>query len=188
MYPGIGWVIWKDEEFLPKELIFSVSYLGGELPTIAINFSRSASQIIGQYYNFLRFGFDGYKAIHQRTRDVAQFLAKGVEDTGYFEVINKAEVLPIVCYKLKESPTRKWQLNDLTDRLLMKGWQVPTYPLPKNLEHVMLQRYVCRADFGMQMAHNFLQDFTMAIKELDEANISFYPSQTKEGRGFNHSK
>ncbi|MDE7469718.1 MAG: glutamate decarboxylase [Desulfovibrionaceae bacterium] len=188
VYPGIGWVIWKDEEFLPKELIFSVSYLGGELPTIAINFSRSASQIIGQYYNFLRFGFDGYKAIHQRTRDVAQFLAKGVEDTGYFEVINKAEVLPIVCYKLKESPTRKWQLNDLTDRLLMKGWQVPTYPLPKNLEHVMLQRYVCRADFGMQMAHNFLQDFTMAIKELDEANISFYPSQTKEGRGFNHSK
>lgn len=188
VYPGIGWVIWKDEEYLPKELIFSVSYLGGELPTIAINFSRSASQIIGQYYNFLRFGFEGYKAIHQKTRDVAQFLAKGVEETGYFDVINKAEVMPIVCYKLKDSVQKKWQLHDLTDRLLMKGWQVPTYPLPKNLENVMIQRYVCRADFGMQMAQNFLQDFKMAIKELDTANTSFYPEKTKQVKGFSHSK
>ncbi|MBC8824184.1 glutamate decarboxylase, partial [Escherichia coli] len=74
VYPGIGWVLWKDESYLPEELIFKVSYLGGEMPTMQINFSRSASHIIGQYYNFLRYGFEGYRTIHQKTSDVAQYL------------------------------------------------------------------------------------------------------------------
>lgn len=99
VYPGIGWVVWRSRDFLPEELIFEVSYLGGNLPTIAINFSRSASQIIGQYYNFVRFGFDGYRKIHQKTKDVALFLSKEIENLGLFEIYNDGENLPIVCYK-----------------------------------------------------------------------------------------
>ena len=71
VYPGVGWVLWKDKTFLPEELIFKVSYLGGELPTMAINFSHSAAQLIGQYYNFVRFGYKGYQSIHKRTHEVA---------------------------------------------------------------------------------------------------------------------
>ncbi|MGL4722805.1 MAG: glutamate decarboxylase [Desulfovibrionaceae bacterium] len=186
VYPGIGWVIWKDEQYLPKELIFKVSYLGGEMPTIAINFSRSASQIIGQYYNFLRFGFEGYRAIHQRTKDVAVFLAKEVEKTGLFEILNAGENLPIVCYRLKETAKVAWTLYDLSDRLLMKGWQVPSYPLPADLTDVIIQRYVCRADLGMNTAQSFIEDFTMAIQDLQKANVSFYEKKKKDARGFTH--
>ncbi|WP_242856971.1 pyridoxal-dependent decarboxylase, partial [Paraclostridium sordellii] len=103
VYPGIGWVIWKDEEYLPKELIFEVSYLGGTMPTMAINFSRSASQVIGQYYNFLRLGFEGYRQIHQRTKEVAMYLSDEIEKTGLFKIYNNGENLPIVCYRLVDN-------------------------------------------------------------------------------------
>nr|WOE97536.1 glutamate decarboxylase [synthetic construct] len=188
VYPGIGWVLWRDQSYLPKELIFKVSYLGGELPTMAINFSRSASQIIGQYYNFVRFGFDGYREIHQRTHDVALYLAKEIEKTGLFEIINDGSQLPIVCYKLKDDAKVKWTLYDLADRLQMKGWQVPAYPLPKNLEDVIIQRIVCRADFGMNMAHDFIEDLKAAIKELNNAHLVFHKEQVNEKKtyGFTH--
>lgn len=171
VYPGIGWVIWKDEAYLPKELIFTVSYLGGEMPTMAINFSRSASQIIGQYYVFLRNGFEGFRAIHQKTSDVAKYIAKEIVDTGYFELYNNAEHFPLVCYKLKPNADVTWTLDDLTDRLAMKGWQVPTYPLPANLTNIDIQRIVCRADLTMQMAMNFMQDFKEALEILNGMKI-----------------
>nr|WOE97535.1 glutamate decarboxylase [synthetic construct] len=186
VYPGIGWILWRDEEYLPKELIFEVSYLGGEMPTMAINFSRSASQIIGQYYNFLRFGFEGYREIHERTKDVAMYLAKEIEKTGLFEIYNDGSNLPIVCYKLKDDANVKWTLYDLADRLQMKGWQVPAYPLPKDLENIIIQRFVCRADFGHNMAEEFIEDFKTAIKELNNAHILFHDKQNKKVYGFTH--
>ena len=145
VYPGIGWVIWKDEEYLPKELIFEVSYLGGSMPTMAINFSRSASQVIGQYYNFLRLGFEGYRQIHQRTKEVAMYLSREIEATGLFKIYNDGENLPIVCYRLKNEDDVQWTLYDLADRLAMKGWQIPAYPLPVNLQDTIIQRIVCRS-------------------------------------------
>ena len=120
VYPGIGWVMWRDKKFLAEELVFKVNYLGGELPTIAINFSHSASHIIGQYFNFLRLGFNGYKEIHESTRDVALYLSRELEKLGIFKIYNDGENLPIVCYTLKEDLERKWNLYDLEDRLLMK--------------------------------------------------------------------
>ncbi len=186
VYPGIGWVLWKDEEYLPKELIFKVSYLGGEMPTMAINFSRSASQIIGQYYNFLRFGFEGYRKIHKRTHDVAVYLAKAVEMTGYFEVYNDGARLPIVCYTLKDGANVSWTLYDLADRLQMKGWQVPAYPMPADMQDVIIQRYVVRADFGMNMAQEFAQDFGMAIEQLNRAHLVGESTPENKVHGFIH--
>jgi len=171
VYPGIGWVLWKDKKYLPKELIFNVSYLGGEMPTMAINFSRSASQIIGQYYNFLRFGWDGYHEIHNKTHEVALFLSKIVKKTGLFEIYNDGSRLPIVCYKLKDNKNIKWNLYDLADRLQMHDWQVPAYPLPADMQKTIVQRYVVRADFGMNMAYEFAEDFHTAIEELNEAHV-----------------
>lgn len=186
VYPGIGWVIWKDEQFLPKELIFEVSYLGGKMPTMAINFSRSASQIIGQYYNFLRYGFEGYKQIHQRTRNVAMYLAKEIKDMGLFEIYNDGKELPIVCYKLKEDANVEWSLYDLADRLLMKGWQVPAYPLPENLQDVIIQRIVCRADLGHSMAEELIRDMKAGIKALNNARVLQKNETNKGAYGFTH--
>lgn len=186
VYPGVGWVLWRDKKYLPEELIFKVSYLGGELPTMAINFSHSASQLIGQYYNFVRYGFDGYKAIHERTHKVAMYLAEEIEKTGMFEIMNDGAQLPIVCYKLKENSNLGWNLYDLADRLLMKGWQVPAYPLPKNLENEIIQRLVIRADFGMNMAFNYVQDMQEAIDALNKAHILFHQEPENKTYGFTH--
>ncbi|CEF51573.1 glutamate decarboxylase [Lactococcus garvieae] len=186
VYPGVGWVLWRDKKYLPEELIFKVSYLGGELPTMAINFSHSAAQLIGQYYNFVRYGFDGYKAIHERTHKVAMYLAKSIEKTGLFEIVNDGSQLPIVCYKLREDRNCDWDLYDLADRLLMKGWQVPAYPLPKNLEDNIIQRIVIRADFGMNMAYNYVQDMQEAIEFLNKAHLKYHNNPKNKVYGFTH--
>ena len=187
VYPGIGWVIWKDEEYLPKELIFEVSYLGGTMPTMAINFSRSASQVIGQYYNFLRLGFEGYRQIHQRTKEVAMYLSDEIEKTGLFKIYNNGENLPIVCYRLRNEDAVEWTLYDLADRLAMKGWQIPAYPLPINLENTIIQRIVCRADLSHDMAELFIRDLKAAIKDLNNANVIVHgKEQEKKTSGFTH--
>ena len=186
VYPGVGWIVWRDEKYLPEELVFKVSYLGGEMPTMAINFSHSAAQMIGQYYNFVRFGFDGYQSIHQRTHDVAVYLAKEIERSRHFEIINDGSQLPLVCYKLAKDEARRWTLYDLSDRLLMKGWQVPSYPLPKNLEYQVIQRIVVRSDFGMNMAYDFIEDLKEAIKELENSHLVFHEETEIKNYGFTH--
>lgn len=186
VYPGIGWIIWRDQTYLPEELIFKVSYLGGEMPTMAINFSRSASQIIGQFYNFMRFGFRGYQEIHQRTHDVARYLAKMVKETNRFILYNEGEELPIICYKLKDDAAQEWTLYDLADVLQMKGWQVPAYPLPAHLTDTVVQRYVVRADFSMTSAEAFAEDFKWAIAKLDHARFLREKDEDKPVQGFTH--
>ncbi|VDG20388.1 glutamate decarboxylase [Lactobacillus plantarum JDM1] [Lactiplantibacillus mudanjiangensis] len=186
VYPGVGWIIWRDQQFLPEELVFKVSYLGGELPTMAINFSHSAAQLIGQYYNFVRFGWDGYREIQTKTHNVARYLAKAIEQLGEFSLINNGQQLPLICYQLVPRSDREWTLYDLSDRLLMNGWQVPTYPLPANLEQQVIQRIVVRADFGMNMAHDFIDDLTAAIKALNQAHIVYHADEAPKKYGFTH--
>ena len=186
VYPGIGWILWKDRKDLPEKMIFNVSYLGGEMPTMAINFSRSASQIIGQYYNFYRFGFNGYKEIHMRTRKVAMKVSEAVEETGLFDIYNDGDNIPIICYKLKEDAGVNWNLYDLADRLQMRGWQVPAYPLPEELDNTIIQRFVCRGDFAMNSANALIKDIHAAIKELNAANVSMHANEGKHTQGFTH--
>ena len=157
------------------------------MPTMAINFSRSASQVIGQYYNFLRLGFEGYRQIHQRTKDVAMYLADEIEKTGLFKIYNNGENLPIVCYRLKDENAVDWTLYDLADRLAMKGWQIPAYPLPINLDKTIIQRIVCRADLSHDMAELFIRDLKAAIKDLNNANVLVHGKKSENKRyGFTH--
>lgn len=187
VYPGIGWILWKYKFYLPKELIFEVNYLGGKMPTMAINFSRSASQIIGQYYNFLRLGFNGYRKIHEKTRDVAMYIANEINNIGLFHIYKDGSNLPVVCYKLKENTNVKWNLYDLADRLLMKGWQIPVYPLPSNLNNIVIERIVCRADLSYDLATFLINNFKTAISDLNHGHIVIHNNQTQEGTyGFTH--
>lgn len=158
------------------------------MPTMAINFSRSASQIIGQYYNFLRYGRQGYISIHQRTRDVAVYIATEIEKTGLFEIYNDGKNIPIVCWTLKAKVNKPWSLYDLADRVRMNGWQVPAYPLPENMADCIIQRVVVRQDFNMQIATQFINDFNQAIKELDAAKLLVHGEDTenKGPSGFIH--
>lgn len=187
VYPGIGWVLWKKQKYLPDELVFEVDYLGGSMPTIALNFSRSASQIIGQYYNFLRLGMEGYRRIQQKTQNVAFFIADQLEQIGIFELLHNGTDLPVICYSLHEDSKREWSLYDLSDRLLMRGWQIPTYPLPAEMEKIIIQRIVCRADLNYDMAELLIRDMKEAIKELNQARVLVHGKETEDKvYGFTH--
>ncbi len=186
VYPGVGWVIWRSKEALPEDLIFWVSYLGGEEATMAINFSRSASQIVGQYYVFMRNGFLGFKEIHQRTLDVARYMAAEIKEMGLFYMIEEASEIPIVCWGLKDDANVQWSLYDLADRLRMSGWLVPAYPLPANLEKIDVQRLVVRQDFSMQIAIKLIEDMKKEIKNLNNSHIITGKVENKITTSFNH--
>lgn len=189
VYPGVGWIIWRGKEALPEELIFWVSYLGGEEATIAINFSRSASQIVGQYYMLMRNGFSGYREIHQRTINVARYMAEEIEKMGIFEVIEDAKQIPIVCWKLKDEACVDWNLYDLEDRLRMHGWMIPAYPMPENIEDIDVQRLVIRQDFGMQLAVLCISEMKKQIEILNGSRIVIRDDtdEGKPGKCFDHS-
>ena len=168
VYPGLGWVLWRDKQYLPEELLFKVAYLGAFEPTFQINFSRPGSQIWAQYYNFVRWGREGYKAVHERSRDVGLFLTKGLEKLGIFKILNSGENIPIVCWSLKIDSKRAWTEYDLSDRLRYYGWQLPAYPLPKNFEDVTVMRVVVRADQSMEQISLLLKDMKESIEYLDK--------------------
>ncbi len=128
VYPGVGWIVWRELEDLDPDLIFNVDYLGGAMPTLAINFSRPASQIVAQYYNLIRLGKAGYRAIHEACQEVAVELAGQIAELGPFEMLSTGRDLPVLAWTLREQTN--WSLYDLSDRLRDRGWQVPTYRMP----------------------------------------------------------
>jgi glutamate decarboxylase len=95
VHPGLGWAIWRDPETLPEELVFRVNYLGGDMPTFALNFSRPGSQIVAQYFSFLRLGFEGCRRVQQECRDVATYGAAAIAELGPFERITDGTELPV---------------------------------------------------------------------------------------------
>lgn len=117
---------------------------------------------------------------------MALYLAEKLKEAKQFELINDGNQLPLVCYKLTTNKKRKWTLYDLSDRLLMKGWQVPTYPLPKDLDEEIIQRIVVRSDFGMNMAHDFIEDLKAAIQELEHSHLVFHEKTERKNYGFTH--
>jgi len=183
---GVGWILWRDAEDLPEDLVFRVNYLGGDMVDFALNFSRPGSQVIAQYYNFLRLGRQGYHNIHSACRDEAIYLAQEIEKLGLFEIIyNGSDGIPALCWKLKDGIEHPFSLFDFADRLRVRGWQVPAYALPTNLQDRVVQRILVRHGFSRDMADLLLDDFRRAI-----AHFKAHPVQTsmteKEGGGFKH--
>ena len=187
VYPGVGWVVWRGKEALPEELVFSVSYLGGDEPTMAINFSRSASQIVGQYYVFLRNGRAGYREIHRKTLDVARYLADEIAGLGLFDMIESAEHLPIVCWRLRDDADVSWTLYDLADRLRIHGWLVPAYPMPEDIQDMDVQRLVLRQDFSMPLAVRLVPDLKREVDVLGRARVTASPDDSRSSASFNHA-
>ncbi|MBE9089871.1 glutamate decarboxylase [Microcystis aeruginosa LEGE 11464] len=165
VYPGVGWIIWRDRQELPEELIFHCNYLGGDLPNFALNFSRPGNQVVAQYYNFLRLGKEGYRQIHQACRDTALYLSGEIAKMGPFELITDGSTIPVFAWKLKEtiSDQTNYSLFDLADKLRERGWLVPAYTMPKNRQDLTVQRVVIKEGFSRDMADLLLRDLRSAI-------------------------
>ena len=186
---GCGWVIWRTEADLPKDLTFAVNYLGGSIPTIAINFSRPAGQIIAQYYDFVRLGMEGYRAIHMAAYQVAGYLAKEIAKMGDFEFIasgNPEKDIPAVCFHFKHPEKADFNLYELSDRLRMRGWQVPAFSLPANVQDIVVMRVMVRQGFTMDMATLLVADMKRAICHLKKYR-SAPPMKESDGMTFKHT-
>lgn len=164
VYPGLGWVLWRDKAALPEDLIFHVNYLGGEMPTFTLNFSRSASPIVAQYYNFLRLGREGYTHIMQNLKSVADYLAEQLIATGICHLLGSRPALPLVAFTLK--PDAGFTVFQLSDKLRDYGWFVPAYTMPKNATEITIMRIVIRENLSRDLAESFVADLQRAIAAL----------------------
>jgi glutamate decarboxylase len=185
---GVGWVVWRQEQDLPEELIFWVNYLGGNMRDIALNFSRPGGQVVCQYYNFLRLGAEGYRKIHTACYKTAQYLATEIAKLGPFEVIYGGEMdrgIPALCWKIKEDVDPGFSLYDVADRLRTRGWQVPAYSLPANCQELVVQRVLVRHGVSHDLGALLLGDMKRAIEYLQK-----HPTRaamtSEDGEGFHH--
>lgn len=182
---GCGWVIWATENDLPEDLVFRVNYLGGQMPTFALNFSRPGGEVIAQYYNLLRLGFEGYIKVQESCFAAAQYFAAGLEQLKLFDFLNNSSKgLPLICWKFKDSVSPPYSLYQLSDALRERGWLIPTYTLPPDCEQTVVQRIVVRHGTSVDLLHLLLKDFSEVIAELNE-NPPCAPD--KERTSFNHS-
>jgi glutamate decarboxylase len=185
---GVGWVIWREAQDLPEELIFWVNYLGGNMRDIALNFSRPGGQVACQYYNFLRLGMEGYRKIHTACYETAQFLAREIAKLGPFEMIYDGAMdsgIPSLCWKLKAGADPGYSLYDLANRLRARGWQVPAYSLPANCEAIPVQRILVRHGVSRDLASLLLDDLKNALAFFEKHPVHATLGAA-EASGFHH--
>ena len=194
VYPGVGWVVWKDKQYLPEEMNFDVNYLGANIPSISINFSRPGNQVLAQYYQFMRLGKEGYKKVQQNCLNVCLYLKEQLKKMGIFEFFSNDMPNPLFIWKLKDDPNRKWTLYDLSDALHVEGWQVPAYTMPKAMEDVIIMRVVVRQGTGFDLADLLMEDIKRCVNQLDalkeptNSALMWAKKEPQKPRGFNHSR
>ncbi|KAH7444300.1 hypothetical protein KP509_02G072700 [Ceratopteris richardii] len=165
VYAGVGWVVWKSKSDLPEELIFHVNYLGADQPTFTLNFSKGASQIIAQYYQLIRLGFEGYKSIMENCRSNAKVLCDGIRSTGRFDILSKDVGVPVVAFCLKDRS--KHDEYEIAENLRRYGWIVPAYTMAPDAQHISLLRVVVREDFSCTLAQRLVNDIHKVLEYLD---------------------
>lgn len=184
---GVGWVVWRNISDLPSDLIFWVNYLGSNIPSFAINFSRPGGQIVAQYYTLLRLGKEGYRRVHQACYDTALYLGEAIEKLGIFSVLyNGTGGIPALCWTLKEGAKPGFSLYDLSDRLRTRGWQVPAYSMPPNQTDLVVMRVLVRHGFNHDMASLLIDDIKRSMDHLAK-NPATKPLTAKDSASFNHS-
>lgn len=184
VYPGLGWVVWRDVDLVPPELIFRVSYLGGDIPTLTLNFSRPGAQVLLQYSQFLHLGFSGYQRVQRATMDVAEFLAQEIDTMDEFTLFNRQLDIPVFAWQ-RTDVGGAWTLADVSDRLRLTGWLVPSYPLPDNLSDRLVQRIVVRNGLGRDLAGDLIGDLRAAVRDLD-SGAAGHSAAASSTRGFAH--
>jgi glutamate decarboxylase len=183
---GCGWAIWRERKDLPEELIFRVKYLGGNMPTLGLNFSRPGGPVIAQYYNFVRLGREGYTKILRGCADVATWFGNEIKKLGIFELIYDGRGgIPGCTWTLKKGE-HAFNLYDLADRLRVKGWQIPAYPLPANRNDLIVQRMVARHGVSRDLAGLLLEDLQRSIKHF-EKNPTLNSLTGQSAGGYHHS-
>jgi glutamate decarboxylase len=177
VYPGVGWVLWRDRAALPSELVFNVNYLGGDMPTFALNFSRPGAEVAAQYYTFVRLGREGFRAVQQASRDVATDLADRIGELGPFRLLTRGDQLPVFACTITPDVTA-FDVFDVSKRLRERGWLVPAYTFPANRTDLAVLRVVCRNGFTHDLADLLIEDLTRSLPELSRQSGPMHDAAT----------
>jgi glutamate decarboxylase len=183
VYPGVGWAVWRDRHCLPEELIFNVNYLGGNMPTFALNFSRPGSEVVAQYYMFAALGQEGYRRVIQGAQDVAVQLSTAIAEIGPYELLSEGRDLPVFAFRLKQE-VENYTVFDVSDRLRMAGWLVPAYTFPKDLEDMAVLRIVVRSGMTSDMGDFLIEHLEQQTEFLDSLKA---PLPGEQRQAFAHN-
>ncbi|MBR6731431.1 MAG: glutamate decarboxylase [Bacteroidales bacterium] len=194
VYPGLGWIVWKDRKYLPDEMSFSVNYLGANITQVGLNFSRPAAQILAQYYNFIHLGEEGYKEIHMNSMEIAGYCHDKIGQMPCFENYSDTLENPLFIWMMKPEYEKKakWTLFDLQDRLMQKGWMIPAYTMPKDIEDMVVMRIVVRQGMSRDMADMLIADIKEAVEDLERleypttSRIAAKKAERRKGHVFTH--
>ena len=194
VYPGLGWVVWRDKSYLPGDMSFSVNYLGANITQVGLNFSRPAAQVLGQYYNFIRLGREGYESVQRNSMEIAKYCHERIGQMHCFENYSPEVVNPLFIWSLKDeyNATAKWTLYDLQASLQQSGWMVPAYTLPKSIDDIVVMRIVVRQGMSRDMADMLLTDIKNAVAELEKlkypttSRLAYEKRERQMGKVFTH--
>jgi glutamate decarboxylase len=182
VYPGVGWILWRDPDALPDELVFWVNYLGDNMPTFALNFSRPGAQVVAQYYNFLRLGFEGYKRVQGYAREVATSVSARIEELGPFRLLTRGDELPVFAFTLNDD-VDNYTVFDVSNALRERGWLVPAYTFPENRTDLAALRVVVKRGFSHDMGDLLIADIKRQLPRLQKQQA---PVHETAATGFHH--
>ncbi|MHC5224982.1 glutamate decarboxylase [Ignatzschineria sp. LJL83] len=186
---GVGWIIWRSFDDLPKDLVFWVNYLGGNMPTFNLNFSRPGGQIASQYYLLLRQGKSGYREIMTNLYKSAQHIGKAMVALGDFKLFfdgDPTKGIPAISWTL-EKENAGYSLYDLSDRLRMRGWQVSAYSMLPNMQETVIMRLVLRHGFSYEMADLFIEDVQRALDYFEKHPVAVVQTADEVNNYHDHS-
>ncbi|KAI1340092.1 glutamate decarboxylase [Xylariaceae sp. FL0016] len=184
VYPGVGWVVWRGAEYLPKELVFNINYLGADQSSFTLNFSKGASQVIGQYYQLIRLGKKGYRAIMSNLTRTADYLSESLEAMGFVIMSKKSgEGLPLVAFRLPDSEDRHYDEFALAHKLRARAWVVPAYTMAPHTENLKMLRVVVREDFTKNRCDALIKDIKLCqglLEEMDKEAIKQHQEYSRK--------
>ncbi|KAJ5212756.1 uncharacterized protein N7498_004402 [Penicillium cinerascens] len=172
VYPGIGWALWRSVDYLPKELIFNINYLGADQLNFTLNFSKPASHIIAQYYQMIRLGRRGYTDIMSNLTHTADYLTDQLKDQGFVVMSDGGgHGLPVVAFRL--SPAQHFFFDEfaLSHKLRERGWIVPAYTMAADCEKMSMMRVVVREEFSQSRCDSLVHDIQFALQALAAQEI-----------------
>ncbi|KAI9766877.1 MAG: hypothetical protein M1840_006174, partial [Geoglossum simile] len=169
VYPGVGWIVWRAAEYLPKELVFNINYLGADQASFTLNFSKGASQVIGQYYQMIRLGKRGYRSIMCNLTRTADYLALSLQKLGFIIMSQgNGKGLPLVAFRLNPEHNHHYDEFAVAHQLRERGWVVPAYTMAPHSNELKLMRVVVREDFSRSRCDILICDIQLAIKCLND--------------------
>jgi glutamate decarboxylase len=185
VYPGVGWAIWREKAALPRDLVFDVNYLGGSMPTFALNFSRPGSEVVAQYFMLVALGAEGFRVVQGNSSAIAQRIASEVAGMGPYRLITDGSELPVFAFTVAPE-VENYTVFDVSAKLREMGWLVPAYTFPENRQDLSVLRVVVRAGMTQDMADLFLADLRKQTAALEAVESPLPRRNPEEETSFAH--